>query len=151
MIKEAIETTIGGNSYMVGQTCLIWMKTKLSLFPARQSKSVDKRGCGILFGEVNKYWICRLWFKRKVLWWSCNSHVYNFTCYSLTKLQKPFKYIVTCVIMQVPIHQPMLFCSTFIFLLCRKMVLDCTLPPPATGTTPQMVNFLLLDHFPTKT
>ena len=68
----------------------------------------------------------------------------NITCHSLTKLQKPFKYIVTCVIMQVLVLTKMKNQCCSHLLLCRKMVLDCTLPLPATGITRQMV---WLEHF----
>ena len=70
VIKEAIETTIGGNSYMV---CFLpkYSIGNLIIFSLQHAK-------------VNQW----------------TNGVVESCLASLTKLQKPFKYIVTCVIMQ---------------------------------------------------
>ena len=76
VIKEAIETTIGGNSYTV----------KL------------KRGGQHFFLQA---FMSSCVQHAKVNQWT--NGVVESCLASLTKLQKPFKYIVTCVIMQVSV------------------------------------------------
>ena len=45
-----------------------------------------------------------------------------------------------CVLTKLKLCVNLIFFSLS-FLLCRKMVLDCTLPPPATGITRQTVTY----------
>ena len=72
VIKEAIETTIGGNSYtVINQARSVWVRIT--------------RGLLLQHAKVNQW----------------TNGVVESCLASLTKLQKPFKYIVTCVIMQV--------------------------------------------------
>ena len=53
VIKEAIETTIGGNSYTVKTKTNIHVGIINELLTARQGEPVDQRGGGVLLGEVN--------------------------------------------------------------------------------------------------